>query len=292
MKRLFSAVLAVTLAMTVGIHAAAVSVKQDVAFSVNGENTYPGEVVVLRVEGVSSEQDVTVQTGINFEPKFYSHPDGGKIALLPVSYYTAPGEYNLTINSAGKSRNFTITVNTKEFETQHLTVPPSTAEQTILSQKANAEYEQVVAPLRPVADNMMYWDAQFILPCSDKKVTTQFGLVRYTNGSSTPSRHGALDLAVPHGTNVAATGNGRVIYSGYLQLTGNTIIVEHGYGLKSWHYHMNSRSVETGDLITQGQIIGTVGTTGFSTGPHLHFGMSVNNVFINPYTAINTDLLI
>jgi murein DD-endopeptidase MepM/ murein hydrolase activator NlpD len=54
---------------------------------------------------------------------------------------------------------------------------------------------------------------------------------------------------------------------------------------------MNSLDVKTGDIVPQGKQIGTVGSTGFSTGPHMHFAMSVNNVFVNPYTLINTDLV-
>jgi murein DD-endopeptidase MepM/ murein hydrolase activator NlpD len=86
-----------------------------------------------------------------------------------------------------------------------------------------------------------------------------------------------------------------VLFAGNLQLTGGTIVIEHGYGLKSWYYHMNSIDVKAGDIVAQNQIIGTVGSTGFSTGPHLHFGMSVGSphsgqFFINPETLITTDL--
>ena len=64
------------------------------------------------------------------------------------------------------------------------------------------------------------------------------------------------------------------------------ILKEHGLGLKSWYYHMNGLNVAAGDRVEQGQQIGRVGSTGFSTGPHLHFALSVNQVFVNPWTPM------
>lgn len=256
-----------------------------------GSDTYPGEIVVLKVTGAPQGQTATAASSVEFTPKFFRKDADTQIALLPVSVYVATGKHWVDVSCAGETTRLNFNSKEKTFEVQHLTVEASTAEQTILSQKANTEYEQAIAPIRPIADDKQYWSGRFIMPVSDKKVTTSFGLIRYTNGSTTPGRHNALDLAVPRGTNVAASGGGRVIYSGFLQLTGNTIVIEHGYGLKSWHYHMDTRSVSTGDMVDQGDIIGTVGSTGFSTGPHLHFSMSVNGVFVNPYTLIDTDLL-
>ena len=75
-----------------------------------------------------------------------------------------------------------------------------------------------------------------------------------------------------------------------LPISGNTVLIEHGYGLKSWYYHMDSLNVSQDEMVKQGQIIGEVGSTGFSTGPHLHFAMSVNRVFVNPWTAIEQGI--
>lgn len=266
----------------------------EIAFSVAGNDTHLGEVVVLRVTGTTADDPLATYTSdISFSipPKFHRQADGSQVALFPVSYLNAAGEHWVEVACGGRSARYAINAKDKTWQRQDLGVSTSTAEQTILSQQANAEYERVIAPLRPVADSTRHWSGRFILPVSDNKVTTQFGMVRYVNGSPTSSRHGALDLAVPLGTEVKATGAGRVLYAGFLQLTGNTVLIEHGYGLKSWYYHMDTLAVQTGDHVQQAAKIGTVGSTGFSTGPHLHFGMSVHNVFINPYTAIQTDLL-
>lgn len=265
-----------------------------VRLSIEGEDTYLGEVVVLRVTGVTADDALaTYTTDIQFTrpPRFHREADGSQTMLFPVSYFNTVGEHWIDVSCKGVTQRFIINAKDKQWQRQDLTVSSSTAEETIHSQNANAEYEQVMSPLRSAADQK-HWSGRFILPVSDEKVTTQFGMVRYVNGAPTSSRHGALDLAVPRGTEVKASGAGRVLYAGFLQLTGNSVLIEHGYGLKTWYYHMDSLTVQTDDLVEQGEIIGTVGSTGFSTGPHLHFGMSVNNVYINPYTAIQTDLLV
>ena len=87
-----------------------------------------------------------------------------------------------------------------------------------------------------------------------------------------------------------ASNSGRVLIADYMIGTGNTVIIEHGFGLKTWYYHMEELNVNTGDMVTKGDVIGKVGSTGFSTGPHLHFSASVNEVYINPITLINEGI--
>jgi murein DD-endopeptidase MepM/ murein hydrolase activator NlpD len=266
-------------------------VSDAIKFSVEAGHAAPGEMIILRVTGPDAlKATATATTDLQYTPTFFPDGEGGQVALVPVSVYTATGDHTVTITCGAHSQPLLYTVQEKEFTVQQLTVEASTAEETINSQKANNEYETIVAPLRFVADNIQHWDGRFILPTSDERVTSPFGIIRYVNGGSNATRHNALDLAVPLGTPVKAAGSGRVLYAGFLQLTGNTIIIEHGYGLKSWYYHMNSLNVKTGDMVDLSQKIGEVGSTGFSTGAHMHFGMSVNNVFVNPYTLIDTDL--
>lgn len=294
MKKALSAILILSLLMSMTVGAAAAQPDASdakVRFYVEGASTYPGEVVVLRAKNVPQDAEISVETDIQFTPKFFREKSGDMVALMPISYYTAPGKYYVRLKCGDVSKRFGIAAGEKKFDVQYLTVPPQTAQETINSQKANNEYEKYIAPIRPVSSSKQYWKGRFIWPLKvDRRVTTSFGTIRYTNGETTPSRHGAFDFAAAAGTPVYASGSGKVLFAGYLQLTGYTIVIEHGYGLKTWHYHMNGINVETGEVVKQGQKIGEVGSTGFSTGAHLHFGMSVNNVFVNPTAAIETDL--
>ena len=80
-----------------------------------------------------------------------------------------------------------------------------------------------------------------------------------------------------------------MLYAGFLQLTGNTVLIDHGLGVISWHYHMNSISVKAGDSVEKEQQIGTVGTTGLSTGNHLHFGITVCGINTDPMKLMGTE---
>lgn len=247
-----------------------------------GENAVQlGEALMIHVSG-AGEQKVTAQTSLPFQPQFY--PDGeGQTAFLPIAYTTSLGTYPLTIQIGEQSYHYSIQVADREFEVQNLTIDEGTASSTNTSE-ANWEWEQKIEPLKRISDSEKYWDGNFIQPV-EGEITTEFGMIRYTNGSTVASRHSGIDIAAKRGTQIAAANNGRIQFAGYLQLTGYTAIIEHGFGLKSFYYHMDSLDVEEGQIVQKGDPIGKVGSTGYSTGPHLHYSLLVNNVFINPWTA-------
>ena len=262
-------------------------------FSISNSSSYPGELAVITAKNIDKAEDIKFETNLDFQPNFFKQDDDTFVALMPLSYRNNPGQYFINISSGETKESFAVTLNDKAFQIQNLVVDETTTSETIQSKEANEEYERVIAPLRTVAHDQAYWKGTpFVWPVPrDSRVTTHFGMIRYVNGSPTSVRHGAIDFAVPLGTPVNATNNGEVLYAGFLKLTGYTIVIEHGYGLKSWHYHLDSINVSTGDKVTAGQLIGKVGSTGFSTGAHLHFGFSINNVFVNPVTVIDSDLL-
>lgn len=247
-----------------------------------------GETVVLCAL-YADGAELSAESDLGFSPRFFSSGDGSQIALLPVRYTTPAGVYGLRVTAGGETLTREIVVEQREFEVQYLEMDAATAEETALSTAANAEWEEKVEPLKAVADPVQYWENPFLQPVIGE-ITTEFGCIRYTNGDSTPSRHGGIDIAAKTGTDVLAANNGRVLFAECIQLTGNTVIIEHGYGLKSFYYHMDSLAVSVGDTVRKGDKIGEVGTTGYSSGPHLHFAMAVNNVFVNPWTAFDPGI--
>ncbi|NLW07755.1 MAG: M23 family metallopeptidase, partial [Clostridia bacterium] len=94
--------------------------------------------------------------------------------------------------------------------------------------------------------------------------------------------HDGLDIAAPYGTEVQAAGDGEVIFAGYQAGYGYTIIIDHGYGLTSKYSHNSRNLVKEGEKVTRGQVICRVGSSGRSTGPHLHFGVMLNNQPVDP----------
>ena len=118
-------------------------------------------------------------------------------------------------------------------------------------------------------------------PCSYTSITSPFGYrTSPTSGAST--YHQGVDLDTGTGWPVWAARSGVVIFSGWGNAAGNYVSIDHQDGFRSIYMHLNSRSVSVGQIVSAGQTIGTTGSTGVSTGDHLHFGISYNGVYVNP----------
>ena len=100
------------------------------------------------------------------------------------------------------------------------------------------------------------------------------------------ANHNGIDIAAPYGSSVLAAADGKVITSRLSTTAGNMIIIDHGGGVYSVYMHNSARLVSVGERVTAGQTIAQVGSTGLSTGNHLHFGVSVNGVYVNPWNYL------
>lgn len=157
-----------------------------------------------------------------------------------------------------------------------------------------AQQQRIVADnrrVRSVRDSHSYPVAFFIregfrVPVKGP-VSSPFGLNRILNGK--PKRyHSGVDLAAPLGTPVRCPANGIVrLVDLDMFLMGKTLMIDHGLGITSIFIHLDSISVKTGDLLRQGDIIARVGKTGRATGPHLHWGVSVGPVAVDPIRLLN-----
>ena len=111
--------------------------------------------------------------------------------------------------------------------------------------------------------------------------TSPFGLKRFYNGEARRP-HTGLDYAGDAGSPIKAPADGKVILAGEFFFNGNAIFLDHGQGMISVYIHMNERLAKQGQQIKQGEVIGTIGQTGRATGPHLHWGVYLNQTVINP----------
>lgn len=246
-----------------------------------------GSYMLVRINNYEGEE-IKYTDFLGYERSFFEY-DGGWLSLIPVKTAAKAGDYVLTISIDGESHNREIKVTDREFEEQYLTVSPSTLEETLESDFARAEFSEKAEPMKKVFTPQKLWNGEFVLPLEAQyKVSTSFGTYRtFSNGST--EWHNAVDMATKGGTPVYATNSGNIIFAQYLQLTGNTVIIDHGMGVLSWHYHMRSISVSEGDFVEKGMKIGEVGTTGLSTGNHLHFGMTVGGIFTDPMKIVGTE---
>lgn len=131
----------------------------------------------------------------------------------------------------------------------------------------------------------LYWHSGFIQPVKGR-ISGRFGGQRIMNGKKM-NPHGGTDIAAPQGTKVVAAGDGIVTLAApNLFYSGNVVIIDHGYGLQTVYAHLNKIGVEAGQKVSKGEIIGEVGMTGRVTGPHLHWGASVQGIRIDPFSLL------
>ena len=255
-------------------------------FEISTNSTHPGEFFTLYAYDVEDPSKITVDNPFGVTPQWFK-TENYYTAFFPVKYTFTPAEYNLTFIYGDRKEEFTIYLLDKNFPTQNLVVDSSVTSNTIENDDANNEYNVKVQPLKFLSQTSPIWEDAFLMPVQGE-ITTEFGTIRTVNGSPS-DRHGGIDIAASRGTPIVASNSGVVLFAQYIQLTGNTVCIEHGYGLKTWYYHMDSLSVKDNERVEKGQQIGTVGSTGFSTGPHLHFAASIFSTYVNPWTLMDAS---
>ena len=128
------------------------------------------------------------------------------------------------------------------------------------------------------------WDLPWILPLTlggDVAISGYFGEERSFNGGPRGGHHGGTDIGAPAGTEIHATNNGIVVLAERTLNRGNLVVLDHGSGIFSCYGHQSALRVTVGDQVSRGDILGLVGSTGLSTGPHLHWEMAVGGVLVD-----------
>jgi murein DD-endopeptidase MepM/ murein hydrolase activator NlpD len=126
--------------------------------------------------------------------------------------------------------------------------------------------------------------AFLLAPVDFTRISSNFNMRRLHPIYKTTRPHRGTDYAAPRGTPVFAAGDGRVVKAGYSRANGNYVFIQHGEQYVTRYLHLHKRHVKQGQRVTQSEVIGTVGSTGAATGPHLHYEFLVNGVHRNPRT--------
>lgn len=222
--------------------------------------------------------------------------DGDRLyAVAQISVAAEPGDYTMELRRSkdGGDPEVIATadyhIEAREFDRQDL-VTSSSTQSIYTSSNLNSDNEKMRAA-RSDSNPQPYFKGLFSCPLPDGWVlTTEFGQQRYVAGKF-QSRHAARDMAAPQGTDVYATAPGKVTFADELIVSGNTVVIDHGAGIFSSYSHLNEIGVEEGDFVEQGATIGKVGSTGYSTGPHLHFGLVASGYYVDPLYPQEHDLL-
>ena len=250
----------------------------------------PGEFVVITAKNVDDPSAIsfTSNPDIGFTPTFFADGDYVR-ALVPISYDFTGNEVNFTLSYGEVTQEMTLDINEKTFKTVSTDISVTIISQTRTASTL-AAFDAAMEPIIKETESTPLWEGAFLqglyqslIDSKKALLNTGFGLYRKITATSETYRHQGVDYYAAAGTDVLAVNNGKVVYAGYLDLSGYTVVVDHGLGLKSWYCHMSSTAVQVGDSVSKGSVLGYVGSTGFTPRASLHVGLAVYDVPVCPY---------
>lgn len=249
----------------------------------------PGEVVLLTVNGtlpLQRAEALVFGRSFRLSPRKDARVWSG---LVGIDLETRPGAYAVEVR-AGQEDGTTVTgtdeliVRAKRFPTRRLTLdekfvtpPPEVGDRIRLE---SARLNAIHASVTPE----MLWSGVFKPPVPADPGSS-FGKRSILNDKPR-SPHSGVDFSVPEGTEVRAPNAGRIVLAADLYYTGLTVILDHGLGIYSLFAHMSGINVAEGDAVRTGDLVGHVGMTGRSTGPHLHWGVRLMGTRVDPMALI------
>ena len=161
------------------------------------------------------------------------------------------------------------------------TTEATSGNDTPASTEATTPTEKPTEPAKPPASG-----ERWIIPTSYTYLSSPFG-EREAPVAGASTFHNGVDLAAPENTPIVASRSGTVLKANHSSSGGNQVVIDHGDGFKSYYLHMTRYIVGAGQKVTQGQVIGYVGSTGISSGNHLHFGIRTSSGYVNPAAYIS-----
>ncbi|MBD2410295.1 peptidase [Nostoc calcicola FACHB-389] len=236
--------------------------------------------VEINLENPENGTNPTLAIGKNTYPAFEIAPNQYR-AFVPTTPLEKPGTRSLQVTGDGQVQNLAVNVQNRKFPVQRITLPPGKAGVDA------TEYElKRVAALKALQTPEKYWSGVFLRPNAGR-MSTNYGVRRYYNGKFAEDYyHRGLDYAGATGSAVIAPAAGRVALVGRVsqgfRIHGNVVGIDHGQGVTSIFMHLSRINVKEGDFVKAGQLIGAVGSTGAATGPHLHWGLYVNGLAVDP----------
>ncbi len=212
--------------------------------------------------------------------------------LLGIDMETPPGDYEIKIEGTDKNGRTPATtlllkVVDANFGKQELTLPREMVDLDAKTlDRVNREANRLDALFQKSRKESM-WSGPFVAPVTGE-IASPFGVRRFINGQP-KSAHNGVDIDAPQGTPILASNRGVVVLRDELFFTGNTIILDHGAGIYSMYFHLSQAAVSEGEVVEKAAVIGNVGSTGRSTGPHLHWSVRMNDSRVDPFSLLKTS---
>ena len=251
-----------------------------------------GDVAWVLVQDVLD--GATVEGSVDGKPLTFFPYAGGQAALFGIDLETKPGAHTWRVGVVEpgrepRSAQGSVRIVRRDFHVERLTLPNKMVDlDPETEQRAVAEGKQLTTLYRTITPER-FWRGKFTTPVAAGP-GTGFGARRIINGQPR-SPHAGSDFSAPKGTPVVAVNAGKVALVGEFFFPGRLVILDHGLGLYTAYFHLDTIAVAEGERVERGQTLGTVGATGRATGPHLHFGAQVAGARVDPTTLLGLSLI-
>ncbi len=257
---------------------------------------YPGMVQVLTLR-LPTDTEITGLWSLERSVPYYaeqgSEDKNRYVAYVPIGLGQKPGQYAVLLkyrgNQGEQNEKSFFEVLPKKFPSQRVSLP--TSEKKELTRSPSLETEaDVLGAIFSQHEVLRCFDGNFVRPLPGA-ISSEYGASRVYDDGRIGWQHRGVDLVAEEGAPVQATNAGIVRLAKALKVHGNTVVLDHGQGIFSIYNHLSKINVTQGERIEKKFILGQVGMTGLATGPHLHFGLSVNNVRVDPLQWTETGPL-
>ena len=197
-----------------------------------------------------------------------------------------PLEISVNLNS-GQSISFQQLVMLAEggYGNEWVNVPEEYLDESVI-----AEEDAYLQPILDKVSPQRHWDGKFIYPVDEPCINSPYGQRRDYNNGGLFFYHTGMDFAVcAQNLNIYAPAAGEVVLAEELVIKGKAVLIDHGWGVFSGYWHLEEFNVQVGDLVEPGDVIGLIGNSGRSAGPHLHFEIDITGTPVNPMTWLDQE---
>ena len=238
----------------------------------------PKQVKLGETLRITCPSDFTKAKLKDREAALFVQPDGKRFGLLPISVKDTPGpvELKLLRSDDGNPQTLRVVIRKTIFPSQNVNLSPE-----IEALHSTPEEMALLKTFKETISQERSWQDPLAAPVPGC-VTSPFGVKRLHNGKPTGDYHGGVDQRTPAGEAIRAVAAGTVNFAKQFNVLGNAVGIDHGQGLESEYLHMSRLVVAEGATVQRGDVLGYAGSTGRSTGPHLHWVLSVDGMNVNP----------
>lgn len=243
-----------------------------------------GEPFLVTITGSGSGEDLVLRwLDKEIRPSAETAPGGfSATALLGVGMHERleADSYTLEVETGGETLRHLVLREAKNYPEQHLTVESKYSELSAETLERHRLEKAATRKALATISEGRHWSLPLSRPVAGE-MTSDFGLRRFFNGEP-KNPHSGVDLRAALGDSVLACADGRVILTGEHYFAGGSVYLDHGEGVVSMVFHLSEILVEEGRLLRRGDLLGRAGSTGRVTGPHCHWGLSLQGQLVDP----------